>query len=124
MGLLTLKPDMSLTPRLPLYTPRTMLVISTWYPKPAAVMYCTWRVTPTSERNIEDVDLLPDLLNKIVEVRGCVMQDKNFCGPHFGRPAEGSGQSAPKVHRHQRTIQMASTAPHIGRFTNMTWSGL
>ncbi len=73
----------------------------------------TWRVTPTSARIIEDVELLPDVLNKIIEARGCVVQDEEFRGLRSGRRAEGSGQLAPKVRKHQRLAQMASCVPDI-----------
>ncbi len=73
----------------------------------------TWRVTPTSERIVEDIELLPEVLNKIIESRGCVVQDEEFRGLRSGRRAEGSGQLAPKVRRHQRVLQMSSTVPHI-----------
>lgn len=73
----------------------------------------TWRVTPTSERIVEDIELLPEVLNKIIEERGCVVQDEEFRGLRSGRRAEGSGQLAPKVRKHQRLMEMSSTVPHI-----------
>ena len=73
----------------------------------------TWRVTPTSERIIADIELFPNVLDKIIEARGCVVQDEEFRGLRSGRRAEGSGQLAPKVRRHQRLLQMSSTVPHI-----------
>ena len=73
----------------------------------------TWRVTPTSKRIVEDIDLLPEVLNRIIEARGCVVQDKGFCGLRSGRRAEGSGQLAPKVRRHQRVLDMSSSVPNI-----------
>ena len=53
------------------------------------------------------------MLNKIIESRGCVVQDEEFRGLRSGRRAEGSGQLAPKVRKHQRALQMSSTVPHI-----------
>jgi len=73
----------------------------------------TWRVTPTSKRIVEDVELLPEVLDKIIKSRGCVVQDEEFRGLRSGRRAEGSGQLAPQVRRHQRVLQMSSTVPHI-----------
>ena len=73
----------------------------------------TWRVTPTNERIIADIELFPNVLDKIIEARGCVVQDEEFRGLRSGRRAEGSGQLAPKVRRHQRLLQMSSTVPHI-----------
>jgi hypothetical protein len=73
----------------------------------------TWRVTPTFKRIIEDIELLPEVLDKIIEARGCVVQDEEFRGLRSGRRAEGSGQLAPKVRKHQRLMEMASTVPHI-----------
>jgi hypothetical protein len=73
----------------------------------------TWRVTPTSQRIVEDIELLPDVLNKIIEARGCVVQDEEFRGLRSGRRAEGSGQLAPKVRKHQRLSGMTSCVPDI-----------
>ena len=73
----------------------------------------TWRVTPTSKRIVEDIELLPEVLNKIIESNGCVVQDEEFRGLRSGRRAEGSGQLTPKVRKHQRALQMSSTVPHI-----------
>ena len=53
------------------------------------------------------------MLNKIIESRCCVVQDEEFRGLRSGRRAEGSGQLAPKVRKHQRALQMSSTVPHI-----------
>jgi hypothetical protein len=53
------------------------------------------------------------VLNKIIEARGCVVQDEEFRGLRSGRRAEGSGQLAPKIRRHQRLMEMPSTVPHI-----------
>jgi hypothetical protein len=53
------------------------------------------------------------MLGKIIEARGCVVQDEEFRGLRSGRRAEGSGQLAPKVRKHQRLMEMASTVPHI-----------
>ena len=61
-----------------------------------------WRVTPTSKRIVEDIELLPEGLNNIIESRGCVVQDEEFRGLRSGRRAEGSNQLAPKVREHQR----------------------
>jgi hypothetical protein len=63
-------------------------------------------VTPSSKRIVEDIELLPDVLNKIINARGCVVQDEEF-------RAEGSGQLAPKVRKHQRLSAMASCVPDI-----------
>ena len=73
----------------------------------------TWRVTPTSKRIIEDIELLPSVLDKIIEARGCVVQDEEFRGLRSGRRAEGSGQLAPKVRRHQRVAELATCVPDI-----------
>ena len=73
----------------------------------------TWRVTPTSARIIEDVELLPEVLNKIIEARGCVVQDEQFRGLRTGRRAEGSGQLAPKLRRHQRLADIDSYIPNV-----------
>jgi len=73
----------------------------------------TWRVTPTSKRIVEDIELLPEVLNKIIEARGCVVQDEEFCGLRSGRRAKDSGQLAPKVRRHQRMLDMSSSVPDI-----------
>ncbi len=70
-------------------------------------------MTPTSTRIVEDVELLPDVLNKIIEAYGCVVQDEEFRGLRSGRRAEGSGQLASKVRKHQRLAQMASCVPDI-----------
>jgi len=72
----------------------------------------TWRVTPTSERIIEDVELLPVVLDKI-KARGCVVQDEEFRGLRTGRRAVGSSQLAPKVRRHQRVAELSSCVPDI-----------
>ena len=71
-------------------------------------MACTQRI-------VENIDLLPDLLGKIIEAPGCVVQDEEFCGLRSGRRAEGSGQLAQKVRKHQcLMVEMASpTVPHI-----------
>ena len=53
------------------------------------------------------------MLGKIIEARGCVVQDEKFLGLRSGRRAEGSGQLAPKVRKHQRLMEMTSTVPHI-----------
>ena len=53
------------------------------------------------------------MLGKIIEARGCVVQDEEFRGLRSGRRAEGSGQLAPTVRKHQRLMEMASTVPHI-----------
>ncbi len=42
-----------------------------------------------------------------------MVQDEEFRGLRSGRRAEGSGQLAPKVRKHQRLMEMASTVPHI-----------
>ena len=73
----------------------------------------TWRVTPTSKRIAEDIELLPEVLNKIIEARGCVVQDEEFRGLRSGRRAKDSGQLAPKVRRHQRMLDMSSSVPNI-----------
>ena len=73
----------------------------------------TSRVTPTSKRIVEDIELLPEGLNNIIESRGCVEQDEELRGLRSGRRAEGSNQLAPKVREHQRVLQMSSTVPHI-----------
>jgi hypothetical protein len=82
-------------------------------PQLLASIQRTWRVTPTSKRIVEDIELLPEVLNKIIESRGCVVQDEEFRGLRSGRRAEGSNQLAPKVRKHQRALQMSSTVPHI-----------
>ena len=41
------------------------------------------------------------------------MQDENFRGLRFGRRAQGSGKSAPKVHEHQRALQLSCPLLHI-----------
>ena len=74
----------------------------------------TWRVTPISKRIVKDIELLPDVLGKIIKAPGCVVQDEEFCGLRLGRRTEGSGQLAPKVRKHQRLmVEMVSTVPHI-----------
>ncbi len=73
----------------------------------------TWRVAPTSKRVIEDVELLPAELDKIIEARGCVVQDVAFRGLRSGRRAEGSGELASAVRRHQRLAGIDSCAPDI-----------
>ena len=76
---------------------------------------------------IEDVELLPEVLDKIIESRGCVVQDEEFRGLRSGRRAEGSGQLAPQVRRIQRVLQMSSTVPHIEEIAEakeMIWGGL
>ena len=73
----------------------------------------TWRVTPTSARIIEDVELLPEVLNKIIEARGCVVQDEQFRGLRTGRRAEGSGQLAPKLRRHQHLADIGLCALNV-----------
>ena len=73
----------------------------------------TWRVSPTSKRVIEDVELLPAVLDKIIAARGCVVQDEEFRGLRSGRRAEGSGQLASKVRRHQRLAGIDSCVPDI-----------
>ena len=70
-------------------------------------------MTPTSKRIVEDIELLPEVLGKIIEACCCVVQDEEFRGLRSGRRAEGSGQLAPKVRNHQRLMEMASTVPHI-----------
>ena len=75
-------------------------------------------MTPTSKRIVEDIGLLPEVLGKIIEACGCVMQDEEFRGLRSGRRAEGSDQLVPKVRKHQRLLEMASTemestVPHI-----------
>ena len=70
-------------------------------------------MAPSSERIVEDIELLPDVLNKIIDARGCVVQDEEFRGLRSGRRAEGSGQLAPKVRKHQRLSAMASCVPDI-----------
>jgi hypothetical protein len=70
-------------------------------------------VTPTSKRIVEDIELLPEVLNKIIEARGCVVQDEEFRGLRSGRRAKDSGQLAPKVRRHQRMLDMSSSVPNI-----------
>jgi hypothetical protein len=73
----------------------------------------TWRVTPTSKRIIEDIELIPEVLDKIIEARGCVVQDEEFRGLRSGRRAEGSGQLDLEARKHQRLMEMVSTVPHI-----------
>jgi len=73
----------------------------------------TWRITPTSKRIISDVELLPSVLDKIIEAHGCVVQDDEFRGLRSGRRAEGSGQLAPKVRRQQRVAELATCVPDI-----------
>ena len=58
--------------------------------------------------------------NKIIESRGCVVQDEEFRGLCSGRRAEGSNQLAPKVREHQRALQMSSTVPHIEEIAEAT----
>jgi hypothetical protein len=70
-------------------------------------------VTPTSKRIVEDIELLPEVLNKIIEARGCVVQVEKFRGLRSGRRAKDSGQLAPKVRRHQRMLDMSSSVPNI-----------
>ena len=82
-------------------------------PQLLASIQRTWRVTPTSKRIIEDIELLPEVLNKIIESRGFVVHDEEFRGIRSGRRAEGSNQLAPKVRKHQCALQMPSTVPHI-----------
>jgi hypothetical protein len=64
----------------------------------------TWRVTPTSKRIVKDIELLPDVLGKIIKAPGCVVQDEEFRGLRSGSRAEGSGQLAQKVRKHQRLM--------------------
>jgi hypothetical protein len=52
-------------------------------------------------------------LGKIIKTIVSVVQDEEFRGLRSGRRAEGSGQLAPKVRKHQRLMEMASTVPHI-----------
>ena len=40
-------------------------------------------------------------------------EDEEFRGLRSGSRAEGSGQLVPKVRKHQRLMDMASTVPHI-----------
>ena len=54
------------------------------------------------------------MLNKIIESRGCVVQDKEFRGMRpVAEPKQGSDQLAPKVRKHERALQMSPTVPHI-----------
>ena len=34
---------------------------------------------------VEDIELFPEVLNKIIESRGCVVQDEEFRGLRSGR---------------------------------------
>ncbi len=70
-------------------------------------------MTPTSKRIAEDIELLPEVLNKIIEARGCVVQDEEIRGLRSGRRAKDSGQLAPKVRRRQRMLDMSSSVPNI-----------
>ena len=60
------------------------------------------------------------MLGKIIKAPGCVVQDEEFRGLRSGRRAEGSGQLAQKVRKHQRLmVEMASTVPHIEVITDL-----
>ena len=74
---------------------------------------CTWPMAPASKRVVEDVELLPAVLDKIIEARGCVVQDEEFRGLRSGRRAESSGQLASKVRRHQSLAGIDSCVPDI-----------
>jgi len=46
---------------------------------PDAVSSCmvkTWMCSPTSSRVIQDIEHLPDVLDKIIAAEGCVVQDE------------------------------------------------
>jgi hypothetical protein len=50
-----------------------------------------WTLEPTSERIVEDIMKLPDILRKIIECNGCVVQDLNFRTGRRYRRADDSG---------------------------------
>ena len=73
----------------------------------------TWRVAPTSKRIIEDIELLPQVLEKIIEARGCVVQDEEFRGLRHGRRAEEAGPDGRRLRAHQRIATLTSGVPDI-----------
>ena len=73
----------------------------------------TWVVAPSSKRIIEDIEVLPQVLDKIIAARGCVVQDDEFRDLRHGRRGDGVGNKGRKLRSHQRIATLASTVPDI-----------
>jgi hypothetical protein len=61
-----------------------------------------WEVEPTSERIIEDILALPQILEKIIAANGCVVHDLFLRNSRRHRRADGKGDCDRKPCRKQR----------------------
>jgi len=62
-----------------------------------------WQVEPTSERIIEDVQALPEVLQRIITAKGCVLQDQYLRNGRRARRADDKGECKNKPVKKQRT---------------------
>ena len=61
-----------------------------------------WQVEPTSERIVEDVLALPEMLNRIIAAKGCVVQDQYHRNGRRSRRADDKGECKNKPVSKQR----------------------
>ena len=53
-----------------------------------------WTVAPTSEQIVADIQAFPRVIQKIIDVRGCVAPDENFRGGRRELRKDGKGTLA------------------------------
>ena len=89
---------------------------------PGAVWSCmvkTWMCSPTSSRIIEDIEHLPEVLDKIIAAEGCVVQDEFLRTGRRARAAEDQDSahqpSTRKIRQRQRkeTLEMPPIHPDL-----------
>ena len=61
-----------------------------------------WQVEPTSERIVQDILALPEVLNKIIAAKGCVVQDQYLRNGRRARRADDKGECKNKPVSKQR----------------------
>ena len=72
----------------------------------------TWvDCAPTSERIMEDIDHLPEVLRKIIAASGCVVPDEFLRRGRRAVRADGKGECKGKVRKRQR-VETQEAAPH------------
>jgi hypothetical protein len=71
-----------------------------------------WTIAPTSERIVQDIMKLPDILKKIIECNGCVVQDLNFRTGRRYRRADDSGDCKTKPRLSSRKATLALPPIH------------
>ena len=68
-----------------------------------------WKVSPSPEQIVADVMALPAVLDKIIEVDGCVVPDEDFRGGCRATQGDDLSHVEPRVRKRQRV----STHTHL-----------